>query len=180
MKKNKSVSVLISSIVILFSLVSILSASMNVQADTAIKIKEVTKKVKSNDVKDTYSIIYGLDSHGQKIWKYKSGRYYITELGGAITYKVYKNRVYIFDDGKLVIINKRNGKKIYVSKGKVLDEGSPVIIFDSKGNIYAQPYYSDNVYKLSANGKLLWKTNIRSTNQCWPGKMKLENGKYNI
>ena len=122
--------------------------------------------------KKQYSVITAKTSSGKVVWKYKTKKYAATELD-ATTMRVKGNRVYAFENGKMLVFNKKTGKKL-VNKKHVLKGYQVDFIVDSSGNCYAQPYYMDLVYKVSAKGKILWKRNMSKTKLSCPGKMKIK------
>ncbi|HIQ98061.1 MAG TPA: PQQ-binding-like beta-propeller repeat protein [Candidatus Limivivens merdigallinarum] len=134
----------------------------------------VTKVTDVNNYKNGKQsmVIYGKTRTGKNVWKYKSKSYTATELS-AVSYKVWKNRVYIVEGKTLTILNKQTGKALLKRK-RVFSQnmGSAVMYIDKGGNLYTTGYYGDVIYKISPKGKVLWKRTVSSS--CyWPTKIRI-------
>lgn len=138
------------------------------------KTAKVTKvSIKNNMSGDKqYSVIIAKNGSGKTVWKYKTKKYDVTELT-ATTMQTKGNRVYAFENGKMLVFDKQTGKKIVNTK-QILEGYQVKFAVDSSGACYAQPYYMDLVYKVSAKGRILWKRDIKKTKLGWPGKIKIK------
>lgn len=114
--------------------------------------------------------IKGLDSKKKVVWKYVTNKHAATELDSTYCIRrKNKNKVYVFDGRKVVLLRKTDGKKLWTTKAS---PAGHIYKFDSKENLYVTGCYDDNVYKISAKGKRVWKTNVSETKNYWPEKIK--------
>ena len=74
-------------------------------------------------------------------------------------YKKRKNKVYLFDGKNLKIYRLSNGKKL--KQFKIPIAAGHNIAFDSKDNLYLSGYFNDDVYKIDAKGKIIWKSSAK-------------------
>lgn len=151
----------------IFFLALCLRGGQSVKAASVSKISVSTKQKGGK----AYYIIRAKNRAGKVVWKYKTKRYDLTELL-PVTMKTKGNRVYVFEDGRMLVFHKQNGKRLLRTK-KILKGWQAVFIVDSSGNCYVQAYYLDDVYKISPQGKVLWKRKIVKTKLYWPGKMEI-------
>lgn len=170
-KKNCQKSLLL----LLFLLVGICLSGAPAQAAGGKAVKVKSTRTYSNYMEQM--TVRGVNKNGKTIWKYTTKRYNATELNSTQCV-VHKNRVYVFEGSTLKVFKKSNGKKIWVRKN-ITPEGY-VLTFDGQNNLYVIGYYDDTVYKISSKGKILWKTDISSTGNYWPYKLKCKNNKLFI
>lgn len=121
--------------------------------------------------------VRGLNKSGQTVWKYTTPLFPETELNNTkcITKET---RVYVFEGSTLKVLNKATGKKLWSLKN--IPTGEPLTIFDNNGNLYTIGYYQNVMYKISAKGKVIWKTSLKNTKNSGPYQLKCKNNKIYI
>ena len=160
MKKIKKVFVMMMLIVM-----AAITLTLPTQAAGKRKAVRVVYKREYKNNKE-FMRVKGLDSKKKVVWKYTTKKHTATELDS--TYCVRrknKNKVYIFDSKKIILKRKSDGKTLWTAKAS---PAGHVYKFDKKENLYVTGYYDDNVYKISAKGKRVWKTNVSKTGNYWP------------
>lgn len=144
-------------------------------------VKLVTRYITDNGKKKKqFAVIKAFNEDGEKLWKYTTKKYSATGLK-ASTCKVKGDTVYIFEAGTLVELNKNTGEKIFRSKKKLINGYDVIFDTDDQGNIYAQGYYMNVLYKFDGkNGKTIWKKEIQKTGNYWPESMKFKNSQKTL
>lgn len=99
----------------------------------------------------------------KKIWSHKAKAKEEYQVYLA-TYKKRKNKVYLFDGKNLKIYRLSNGKKL--KQFKIPIAAGHNIAFDSKDNLYLSGYFNDDVYKIDAKGKIIWKSSAKEFGPC--------------
>lgn len=141
------------------------------------KVTKVTYTTKTKNYKECM-IVKGLSSKKKVLWSYKTP-YRI--LAQCSTFKciVKKNRVYVFDYLRLLILNKNNGKRLYTVKNT--PECGHFATVTNKYNCYEIGYIGKNsgrLYKISPKGKIIYKSaKISKYSYGWPTSIKVS-GKY--
>ena len=123
-------------------------------------------------------IVRGLDANKQAVWKYVTKKYTATELPKTKCI-VRKDKVYIFDNSKIVVLQEKKTAKNYGRQKKSVRQD----IFANltkMANLYVTGYYDQTVYKVSKKGKILWKTNISKTGNYWPYKITVSRNKITV
>lgn len=147
-------------------------------AKTENKVKVVSKR--------EYKMVKGIPKestvvkgkkNGKTIWTFKTGKYEAAQLDRTYCY-VKKNRVYIFEDNKITVLNQKNGKKVFSKKYKGVS-GNAVKI-DDKGNIYTSLYFEPTVTKISPKGKRVWQKDLSKKGLFWSGPIQIKGGKVII
>lgn len=157
MKKSKMVLLML---LILVAVFVIPFKGENVQAAKPKVTKVKMKEFYNNDTGKAYYKFYGKTKKGKTAWVYKTKRYDAFHLS-AVSWKVHKNTVVIFETGKLVKLNKQTGKCTFKAKKPFVEEGYGLVIgFDNKDCMYVHSFFHSEVYKLSPKGKVLWKKDI--------------------
>lgn len=115
-------------------------------------VTKVTYTTKTNNGKGCM-IVKGLSSKKKTIWSYKTP---YRALAQSSTFKciLKKNRVYVFDYLRLLILNKNNGKRLYTVKNT--PERGHFATVTNKYNCYEIGYIGKNsgtLYKISPKGK---------------------------
>ena len=108
--------------------------------------------------KDSHLVISGYNKKNKKIWSHKAKAKEEYQVYLA-TYKKRKNKVYLFDGKNLKIYRLSNGKKL--KQFKIPIAAGHNIAFDSKDNLYLSGYFNDDVYKIDAKGKIIWKSSAK-------------------
>lgn len=170
----KKITRIISTLVLAFACAATCVGAINV--DAASKAVKVSHKTTYNNLKEQM-VVKGKDAKGKVVWTYKTGKYDLTELSRT-TCKTKNDRVYIFEDEKLTVLKKSNGKKIFSKK--VNAGGSPTVYIDKNYNFYIVGYYGSTVYKYNSKGEKVWETDFSDTNSYWPYKMSLSNGQLTV
>ena len=170
--KKKIQPILLMSLLFLFSIL-IISVPAQAAGPEATTVKFKTSYTNSKE----RMIVRGLDANKQAVWKYVTKKYTATELPKT-KYIVRKDKVYIFDNSKIVVLRKKDGKQLWTAK-KVSPAGH-LCKFDKNGNLYVTGYYDQTVYKVSKKGKILWKTNISKTGNYWPYKITVSRNKITV
>lgn len=142
--------------------------------------RKVVKVVYKREYKNNkeFMTVKGLDSKKKVVWKYTTKKHIATELDS--TYCVRrknKNKVYIFDGRKIILKRKSDGKTLWTAKAS---PAGHVYKFDKKENLYVTGYYDDNIYKISAKGKRVWRSNVSKTKNFWPNKISASEEKVTV
>lgn len=124
-----------------------------------------------------FMTVQGLDSKKRAVWKYVTKKYPATELRSTKCV-VRKDKVYIFESSKVVVLRKKDGKKLWTASR--ISPAGHVYRFDKNNNLYVTGYYDNYIYKVSAKGKVLWKANISNTGNYWPYKITVSGNKLSI
>ena len=141
------------------------------------KVTKVTYTTKMKNDKECM-IVKGLSSKKKTIWSYKTP---YRVLAQCSTFKciVKKNRVYVFDYLRLLILNKSNGKRLYTVKNT--PERGHFATVTNKYNCYEIGYIGNNsgrLYKISPKGKIIYESaKISKYSYGWPTSIKVS-GKY--
>ena len=146
-----------------------------VQAAKRTATKVTAKTSYKNDRE--FMTVQGLDKNKKVVWKYKTKKYPATELRQTKRV-VRKNKVYVFENSKVIVFRKKDGKRLWTAS-KISPAGH-ICGFDKNNNLYVTGYYDDWIYKVSAKGKILWKTNISTTGNYWPYKVSVSGNKVTI
>ena len=157
----------IKKVFVMMMLIVMAAITLTLPTQAAGKRKAV-KVVYKREVKNNkeFMTVKGLDSKKKVVWKYTTKKHTKADL--EATYCVRrknKNKVYIFDGRKIILKRKSDGKTLWTAKAS---PGGHVYKFDKKENLYVTGYFDDNVYKISAKGKRVWKTNVSKTGNYWP------------
>lgn len=159
----------------LLALVLAFLPGQSAEAADAVKVQH---KQKYADGKQ-YGVIKGLDSSGKTVWTYKTSKQEATELDS--TSVITKGSfVYIIDNKSYIRLKKSTGKVAVKKNLKISDSTwSAALQVDSDKNLYAIGYYGSTLYKISKDGKLLWK-HAFPTEYYWPTKIKVSGGKVTV
>lgn len=165
-------------VVILVVMMNLVSSCMPAAAASKEKVANVTKKTTYSNRKEQCTIV-GKSAAGKTIWKYKCAKHPAAELSG-VSFTTYKNYVYLLDGRAFVKLDKQTGKKLLKKKNLFPEtQGSAVTCVDNQGNLYLTGYYSNTVYKVSPEGKLVWSRKVKSS--CyWPSKIKYSKNKLTV
>lgn len=114
-------------------------------------------------------VVKGLNSKNEVIWKYRTPKLVAGELGATkCVQRKKQNRVYVFEGKKVVVFRLSDGKKLWTARGS---ECGYVYNFDEQNNLYVTGYYDQTVYKISPNGKQIWKKSLWGTDYYWAVKI---------
>lgn len=122
------------------------------------KAVKVKKHYKIGKDRASHLVISGYNKKNKKIWSHKAKAKEEYQVYLA-TYKKRKNKVYLFDGKNLKIYRLSNGKKL--KQFKIPIAAGHNIAFDSKDNLYLSGYFNDDVYKIDAKGKIIWKSSAK-------------------
>ena len=122
------------------------------------KAVKVKKHYKIGKDRASHPVISGYNKKNKKIWSHKAKAKEEYQVYLA-TYKKRKNKVYLFDGKNLKIYRLSNGKKL--KQFKIPIAAGHNIAFDSKDNLYLSGYFNDDVYKIDAKGKIIWKSSAK-------------------
>ena len=122
------------------------------------KAVKVKKHYKIGKDRASHRVISGYNKKNKKIWSHKAKAKEEYQVYLA-TYKKRKNKVYLFDGKNLKIYRLSNGKKL--KQFKIPIAAGHNIAFDSKDNLYLSGYFNDDVYKIDAKGKIIWKSSAK-------------------
>lgn len=140
------------------------------------KAVKVQSKITRSSSKMSMTV-RGLDSKGKQVWRHKTGKYPATELD-MVRCVVRKQKVYIFAGSKLTVLRKTDGKKLWTVNN--ISPAGYMLTFDKSDNLYVTGYYEDIIFKISRNGRILWKTDISKTGNYWPHNLKVSGSKLTI
>lgn len=171
MKKKSRKSLLTVLLFVLLSVVMTLPVQASKRTASTVSSKTTYKNSKE------FMTVRGLDSKKRAVWKYVTKKYPATELSSTKCV-VRKDKIYIFENSKIVALRKKDGKKLWTAN-KISPAGH-VYRFDKNNNLYVTGYYDNFIYKVSAKGKVLWKANISSTGNYWPYKITVSGNKLTI
>lgn len=114
-------------------------------------------------------VVKGLNSKNEVVWKYRTPKLVAGELGATkCVQRKKQNRVYVFEGKKVVVFRLSDGKKLWTARGS---ECGYVYNFDEQNNLYVTGYYDQTVYKISPNGKQIWKKSLWGTDYYWAEKI---------
>lgn len=142
---------------------------------TVTKVKHNTYQDKSNQNKK-YLLVRAFDKK-KVVWKYKtpSRIYYAQDDPFGFVQK--KNRVYVFDESRLLILNKNTGKRIYTVKN--LSTSGHKAIVTKNYTCYYMGTHGENslrLIKISSKGKIINKSKIKD---CYSDPQTIKkSGKY--
>ena len=122
------------------------------------KAVKVKKHYQIGKDRASHLVISGYNKKNKKIWSHKAKAKEEYQVYLA-TYKKRKNKVYLFDGKNLKIYRLSNGKKL--KQFKIPIAAGHNIAFDSKDNLYLSGYFNDDVYKIDAKGKIIWKSSAK-------------------
>ena len=151
------------------------SITMPVQAKKRTASTVTSKTSYKNDKE--FMTVRGLDKQKKVVWKYVTSKYPATELAQTKCV-VRKNRVYVFENSKVMALRKKDGKCLWTSSP--ISPAGHVIRFDEDNNLYVTGYYDTTIYKVSPKGKILWKKSISRTGNYWPYKITISGNKVTI
>ena len=159
----------------LFLLLTLTLGVVPVQAAKRKAVKLQSKITRSNG--RVSMTVRGLDSKGKQVWRHKTRKYPATELE-MVKCVVRKQKVYIFAGSKLTVLRKTDGKKLWTLNN--ISPAGYVLTFDKSDNLYVTGYYENIIFKISRNGRILWKTDISKTGNYWPNNLRVSGKKLII
>lgn len=155
-KKSKSILCMIFAMLIVLSGVAFSQQTISAK-QTVTEVKHNTYHDKSNQNKK-YMIVKALDKKKKVVWKYKTpSRIYAQAESFGFVQK--KNRVYVFDESRLLILNRNTGKRIYTVKN--LSTSGHKAIVTKNYTCYYMGTYGENgrrLIKISSKGKIVNKS----------------------
>lgn len=114
-------------------------------------------------------LVKGLNSKNEVVWKYRTPKIGATELDATkCVQRKKQNRVYVFEDDRVVVFRLSDGKKLWTAE---VSRKGHVYNFDEQNNLYVTGYYDQTVYKISPNGKQIWKNSLQGTDYYWAYKI---------
>lgn len=114
-------------------------------------------------------LVKGLNSKNEVVWKYRTPKIGATELDATkCVQRKKQNRVYVFEDDRVVVFRLSDGKKLWTAE---VSRKGHVYNFDEQNNLYVTGYYDQTVYKISPNGKQIWKNSLQETDYYWAYKI---------
>lgn len=114
-------------------------------------------------------LVKGLNSKNEVVWKYRTPKFVATELDATkCVQRKKQNRVYVFEDDRVVVFRLSDGKKLWTAE---VSRRGHVYNFDEQNNLYVTGYYDQTVYKISPNGKQIWKKSLWGTDYYWAEKI---------
>ncbi|MDO5547638.1 MAG: hypothetical protein Q4F79_04045 [Eubacteriales bacterium] len=159
-------------------LTALLALCLMVTASAATASKVINKHTYSNGKESV--TIWGKTKSGKTVWKYRSGKYTAAQCA-IVTVRTKGNYVYVLEGRKYIRLSKKTGK-ILVKKTihpKNGGWGGPVTLISSAGDLYAMNYLDTVVYRISKNGKIKWKRDLKDP--CyWAYRMKLSNNTLTV
>lgn len=170
MKKKKKILLLT---MLFLALAVLMTIPVQAAKRTATK---VTAKTSYKNHKE-FMTVQGLDKNKKVVWKYRTKKFPATELRHTKCV-VRKDKVYVFQNSKVTVFRKKDGKRLWTAS-KISPAGH-ICGFDKNNNLYVTGYYDDYIYKVSAKGKILWKTNISKTGNYWPYKISVSGNRVTI
>ena len=155
-KKSKSILCMIFAMLIVLSGVAFSQQTISAK-QTVTEVKHYTYQDKSNQNKK-YFLVKALYKKKKVVWKYKTpSRIYAQAEPFGFVQK--KNRVYVFDESRLLILNRNTGKRIYTVKN--LSTSGHKAIVTKKYTCYYMGSYGENsrrLIKISPKGKIVNKS----------------------
>ena len=170
--KKKIRQILLTLLLFVFSIL-IISIPTQAAKPAATTVKSKTSYANSKES----MTVRGLDAKKKVVWKYVTKKYTATELPRTKCI-VRKDKVYVFESSKIVVLRKKDGKQLWTAK-KVSAAGH-LCKFDKNDNLYVTGYYDNYVYKVSTKGKILWKTNASKANNYWQYKISISGNQMTI
>lgn len=138
-----------------------------------------TQAAKNRAVKVKYKVYFenckeimlvkGLNSKNEVVWKYRTPKLIASELDATkCVQRKKQNRVYVFEYNRVVVFRLSDGKKLWTAE---VSGSGHVYNFDEQNNLYETSYYDQTVYKISPNGKQIWKKSLQGTDYYWAVKI---------
>lgn len=138
-----------------------------------------TQAAKNRAVKVKYKVYFenckeimlvkGLNSKNEVVWKYRTPKLIASELDATkCVQRKKQNRVYVFEYNRVVVFRLSDGKKLWTAE---VSGSGHVYNFDEQNNLYETNYYDQTVYKISPNGKQIWKKSLWGTDYYWAEKI---------
>lgn len=146
-----------------------------------VKNKPASKKVAKVTVSQSSAaqgknyVFSGKDQSGKTLWTYKLFVHFAPQYT-LMGYKEFKNYVYIIADKYFIELNRTTGKEIVKTEISDYNVTGMTMCVDSKGTLYVFSDESFYLYKISKEGKLLWKDYI-DANESGLNKLVIKNGK---
>ena len=171
--KKKIRQILLTLLLFVFSIL-IISIPTQAAKPAATTVKSKTSYANSKES----MTVRGLDAKKKAVWKYVTKKYTATELPRTKCI-VRKDKVYVFESSKIVVLRKKDGKQVMdCKKNQVLQDTFANLT--KNDNLYVTGYYDNYVYKVSTKGKILWKTNASKANNYWPYKISISGNQMTI
>ena len=114
--KKKIQQILLTSLLFVFSIL-IISIPTQAAKPAATTVKSKTSYSNSKES----MTVRGLDAKKTVVWKYVTKKYTATELSRTKCI-VRKDRVYVFESSKIVVLRKKDGKQLWTAKKSVLQD----------------------------------------------------------
>ena len=137
-------------------------------------VKITNEKINTDDAK-YYMVVKGLDDKNNEVWTYTTGTDYVAQIDLLEFLQENGDTVYINEHGKIVALNKQDGKVIWENtdyKGG----GSSHFKFDENGCLYLSSAMSLDLLAIDSNGKTMKKISKVSDTMFWPTDLSLEEG----
>lgn len=114
-------------------------------------------------------VVKGLNSKNEVVWKYRTPKFVAGELDATkCVQRKKQNRVYVFEYNRVVVFRLSDGKKLWTARAS---QRGQFYNFDEQNNLYVTGYYDQAVYKISPNGKQIWKNSLQGTDYYWAYKI---------
>ena len=156
--------------VLFFVCILVVTVGLTVPTQAA-KKRAVKVKYKAYIENGLYErmLVKGLNSKNEVVWKYRTPKIGATELDATkCVQRKKQNRVYVFEDDRVVVFRLSDGKKLWTAE---VSRKGHFCNFDEQNNLYVTGYYDQAVYKISPNGKRIWKNSLKGTDYYWAYKI---------
>ena len=178
--KKKIRQILLTLLLFVFSIL-IISIPTQAAKPAATTVKSKTSYANSKES----MTVRGLDAKKKAVWKYVTKKYTATELPRTKCI-VRKDKVYVFESSKIVVLRKKDGKQLWTAK-KISPAGH-LCKFDKNDNLYVTGYYDNYVYKVSTKSRRIsspasrWASSLTPSkaNNYWPYKISISGNQMTI
>ena len=177
--KTKIVSYILLLAIVFSSIIVVDNISGNSRTEAAkAKVAKIEKTYNSRNGK-TKEVYTAKTSSGKIVWRYNKLPFREAAQFDYSDYCVRDNKVYIWAESTLHVLNKNTGKCIL--KKNVGCYGNGAIAVDAKGYIYGAPADGATITKLNSKGKVVWDTTVpdKYSSGC-TYDIKISNGKLKV
>ncbi len=121
-----------------------------------------------------YGMLHAYDKDGNEVWKYTTQNYLEAQYENVeyLDRSKAENRVYINENGTIIVLDKQTGKIIW--KNSDFGGSGSVYIFDTNDNLYIAGSDGPDLCVIDKNGKTIKKIQSFNSEYIWPNKMEFD------
>ena len=114
-----------------------------------------------------YKIVFtAVTEAGEPLWEYVSEENISAELDSVGLFDIHKDKVYLYDNGSILVLDCRTGNEVW--RNKEFSGGEASYVFDAKDNLYVCGFYGPDIMKVDSSGKTIYRIQTLKDKYYWP------------